>query len=67
MRRPVESHIFEGMEEAVSSQELAAQVYTAEELSAKLLEPKANISRKAGEMERRSPLFHGTGENPTLF
>jgi hypothetical protein len=67
MKRPVESHIFAGMEEAVQAQTLAASEYSGEMLTAALLEPKADISSKAGEMERNAPLFHGTGDNPTLF
>lgn len=30
-------------------------------------EPLGNISRKAGQIERESPLFFGAGSNPTLF
>ena len=39
----------------------------AEQLSAELRRPLADISTKAGKMERESPLFYGTGENPLLF
>jgi len=56
-----------GMEIHVEAQEQAAAVYSGEELTAKLLEPKADISRKAGEIERNSPLFFGTGANPSLW
>ena len=66
-RRPVESHTFVGMEAVVEQQATAAALYSAEELSARMLEPLTNISRKAGDMERNAPLFHGTGSNPTLF
>ena len=65
--KPVESHIFAGMTEAVSLQQEAAAVYTSEELTKRLLEPGQSISKRAGEMERNAPLFHGTGSNPTLF
>ena len=65
--RPVESHTFAGMAEAVSLQQEAAAVYTAEELTKRLLEPGQSISKRAGEMERNAPLFHGTGDNPSLF
>jgi hypothetical protein len=61
------SEVFDGMETAVEEQEQAAAEYSGEELSAKLLEPKADISAKAGKMERDAPLFYGTGSNPTLF
>jgi 4-aminobutyrate aminotransferase-like enzyme len=64
---PVESHTFAGMETAVELQSKAAAVYTAEELTKRLLEPGQSISKRAGEMERNAPLFHGTGDNPSLF
>jgi hypothetical protein len=67
MVKPVESHTFAGMETAVQAQTQSAAVYTAEQLTSKLLEPLGSISAKAGEMERNAPLFHGTGCNPTLF
>lgn len=68
MRRPkVDSHTFAGMEDAVSLQDHAAAVYSGEELAARMRELGANISGKAGEMERKSPLFYGTGDNPSLF
>ena len=38
-----------------------------EELTERLRSPKADVSAKAGEMERNAPLFYGTGDNPTLF
>ena len=64
--KPVESHTFAGMEQDVRLQSEAAAVHQAEELSAKLLEPRPSISAKAGEMERNAPLFYGKVE-PTLF
>jgi hypothetical protein len=36
-------------------------------LTARLQEPGRDISARAGEIERHSPLFHGTGANPSLF
>jgi hypothetical protein len=65
--RPVESHTFAGMETAVSEQATAAAIQQAEELTAKMREPLADISARAGKLERESPLFYGTGDNPTLF
>lgn len=47
--------------------ELARQIQEAADLTAAMLEPKADISAKAGKMERESPLFYGTGENPTFW
>lgn len=67
MRPVVESLTFDGMASAVEAQQEAAAEYSGEELTAKMLEAKQDISRKAGEMERESPLFYGTGSNPTLF
>lgn len=65
--KPVESHVFAGMDEAVAQQDHAAAVYAGEELTAKLQEPLGDISKRAGEMERRAPLFFGQGDNPGLF
>lgn len=56
-----------GMAGTVEEQERAAAEYGSRELTAKLCEPGKDISQTAGEMERRSPLFFGTGDNPTLF
>lgn len=61
------SHTLPGMAEDVDRQEQAAAELSGEELTAKLREPLADISKKTGELERRSPLFFGTGENPGLF
>lgn len=56
-----------GMETAVLEQLQAQAEAQAAELSAKLLEPMGSIDNKAGRLERESPLFFGTGENPSLF
>jgi hypothetical protein len=68
MRRskPVESHTFAGMETAVTEQSEAAALYSAEELTAKLLEPRKSIDAKTQAIEMDSPLFYGT-IHPTLF
>ncbi len=50
-----------------SERETARQIQEAQELTAKMREPLADISRKAGAMERDAPLFFGTGENPLLW
>lgn len=55
---------FEGSRAAAGE---AAGEAQAARLSELLRTPKADISAKAGEMERNSPLFHGTGDNPGLF
>ena len=66
MRKPVASHTFAGMEQAVTAQAEAAGIQTAAELSAKLLEPRRSIDTAAAAMELDSPLFYGT-IHPTLF
>jgi hypothetical protein len=66
MVKPVESHTFAGMETAVTEQAAAAGEYKAEELTAKLLEPRPSINAAAGRMEQDAPLFFGVIQ-PTLF
>lgn len=61
------SRILPGMDAAVEAQASSAAQVSGEELTAKLLEPKADISKTAGKIERDSPLFYGTGDNPLLF
>ena len=64
--KPVESHIFAGMESAVVEQQHAAAVQQAEELAAEFTKPLGDISHRAGRMEEDSPLFFGK-VNATLF
>ena len=64
--KPVESHIFAGMETAVEDQAQAAAVYSGEELTKKLVEARPSIDRRTAAMEMDSPLFFGT-IHPTLF
>ena len=56
-----------GMEEAEREREEARSITQRMELEERMRTVKADVSEKAGEMERNSPLFHGTGSNPTLF
>lgn len=65
--RPVESHTLPGMAGDVAAQAEAAAVEQAAELTDRMRQPRPSIDRAAGEMERNSPLFYGTGSNPTLF
>jgi hypothetical protein len=65
--RHQDSFTLAGMETADADRETIRQLTTAAELTQKMLEPGRNISDKAGQMERNSPLFFGTGSNPTLF
>jgi hypothetical protein len=39
----------------------------AESMSAEMRTPLDNINRATGILERESPLFRGTGDNPVLF
>ena len=64
--KPVETHIFDGMETAVTEQAQAAAEYSGEELTKRLLEPLGSIDSRAGLMEEMSPLFYGK-INPVLF
>ena len=45
----------------------ARQLAEAGELSAEIRRPLKDVSRATGIMERESPLFIGTGDNPVLF
>jgi hypothetical protein len=45
----------------------AERTQTRKELEAEMRKPLRDISNAAGEMERKSPLFYGHGDNPTLF
>lgn len=63
----LESMPFAGMETADEDRAAALGISQAEELTARMRTPKADISGKAGRMERDSPLFYGQGDNPLLF
>jgi len=65
--KPIDSHVLDGMSQHIEAQAEAVAELSGEELTAKLLEPKADVSAKAGNMERNAPLFFGTGDNPSLF
>jgi len=56
-----------GMEEAEREREEARGIRQRMELEERMRAVKADISEKAGEMERNAPLFFGTGDNPALF
>jgi len=38
-----------------------------EEMETRLRSSRGDISARAGDLERNSPLFYGQGNNPTLF
>lgn len=71
MRKPNEmakwDAFFAGMGDVAKDRAEARAVSEGQEFTAKLLEPGRSISAKAGKMERESPLFYGSGENPTLW
>lgn len=56
-----------GMEHHVTAQVHAAEAHAGDELTEEMRQSAGDISRKAGTIERDSPLFRGSGENPTLF
>ena len=66
-RKPVESLALAGFETHLEAHQASAAEVSGEALTARMLEPKGDVSRTAGELERRSPLFFGTGDNPGLF
>jgi hypothetical protein len=47
--------------------QIALDLAQAEEMTAKLRTPLKDVSQAAGIIERESPLFFGTGDNPSLF
>ena len=61
----VESHAFWSGVEAERAEARAEAEGL--ELTAEMRKPKADISKSAGRIERESPLFFGTGDNPSLF
>jgi hypothetical protein len=61
------SQFFDVMGNVKADREQARAEAEGEALTEILRQPKKDISSKAGEMERESPLFFGTGYNPTLF
>ena len=65
--RPEDSLTLAGMEHADAERRQAEAIQQAQDLTALMYQPGRNISAKAGEIERNSPLFYGTGDNPTLF
>lgn len=56
-----------GLEKAAAEREEARARAEADRLGARMRQPRGDVSARAGRMERDSPLFFGTGENPTLF
>lgn len=65
--RPEDSLSFAGLETCDADREKALGLAQAEELTARLRSTRGDISDRSGRMERESPLFFGTGENPLLW
>lgn len=53
--------------EQIYAKREAERIAQAAELTAELRRPLGDVSAKAGEMERKAPLFYGKGDNPLLF
>ncbi len=56
-----------GMEAAEMEREEARGLTERMKLEERMRTVKADVSARAGEMERNAPLFYGTGNSPTLF
>jgi hypothetical protein len=65
--RPEDSLSFAGLETCDEDRAKAAALSLADDLTARLRSPGRDISARSGRMERESPLFFGTGENPLLW
>ena len=65
--RPEDSLTFAGLETCDTDRQIALGVAQAEELTALLRSRQGDISGTSGRMERESPLFFGTGANPSLW
>jgi len=63
----IHSYSLPGMDTTEADRAEAKALAEREALEAKMREPLANIDRRTGDIERDSPLFFGTGNNPTLF
>ena len=66
-RKVSDDRIFPGMESMVAEGDQARADLQQQGMEEQMRSPTGDISKAAGEMERNSPLFHGTGDNPTLF
>ena len=60
-------HNLELFSDADRTREAARQAQETLDMTAELRRPLKDISQATGIMERESPLFYGTGINPTLF
>lgn len=60
-------HNLELFTDADRERERARGLYQAQVMTNELRKPLKDISKAAGILERESPLFFGSGANPTLF
>jgi hypothetical protein len=60
-------HNLELFTDADRERQIARDLTQAEELTAEMRTPLKDINQATGILEKWSPLFYGTGENPTLF
>ena len=60
-------HLLSLFEGTKKEQDAARAKAEAEAMTEIMRTPKEDVSGKAGRMERESPLFFGTGNNPGLF
>jgi cytochrome c biogenesis protein ResB len=71
MRKPNDmrkwEQFFEVMGNVAQDRAEARAEAEGQELTERMQQPGRSVSAKAGRMERESPLFFGTGENPGLF
>ena len=64
---PIHMYNFAGMETADEDRAKALASSQREEMETRLRSTRGYISARAGDLERNSPLFYGSGSNPTLF
>ena len=64
---PLHSIAFTGLETCDEDRAKAAALSMREEMEARLRSTRGDISARSGRLERESPLFFGTGDNPGLF
>lgn len=61
------SQFFTVMGNVAEDRKEARAITEGEELTIEMKQPGRDISKRSGKLERDSPLFHGTGDNPGLF
>lgn len=65
--QPEDSLTFSGLETCDQDRAEAAALALREDMEARLRSSRGDISARSGKMERRSPLFFGTGDSPCLW